>query len=125
LGADRADGRREAKTALVAEEAVVDRFGRGAGRVLPADVHPDVLGAAADRPETHPTAWAIVVAYDRPIAALLSVCPESVRAGVVAVVNYRRPEGGWEMSCQRLPSGPTIGLYKRKRPGVIVDVRLW
>ena len=74
--------------------------------------------------EAHPTEWAVLVAYNRPTAALLMACPESVRDSVIAAINYGQPKGGWTMY-ENMEAGMGIGIYRLERPGIVADVRLW
>jgi hypothetical protein len=75
-------------------------------------------------PATHPAEWSVLVAAHRPTAALLMACPETLRDGVIAAVNYGRPEDGWTMY-ENSGAGMGIGMQREESPTVVTDVRLW
>lgn len=74
--------------------------------------------------DAHPTEWAILAAWQRPTAAVLTACPEPVRDAVITTVNHGRPEGGWTMY-ENSEAGMRIGMYRRESPTSVTDVRIW
>lgn len=51
-------------------------------------------------------------------------CPSALRDGVIAAVNYGRPEDGWTMY-ENTRAGMGIGVQREESPAVVTDVRIW